>query len=270
MKLDAYLERIGHSDAVRPDLPTLTALHRAHLLSIPYENLDIHLGRPLTLDPARMFERLVAQRRGGWCYEMNGLLAWALGEIGFDVTLLSSTVDRATGGAAAEGNHLVLLVQLERPYLADVGFGNGFLEPLPLEPGAHRQGHRSFQLELAGERWHYRPGPDDGPGYDFTLAPRRLADFAAQCERQQTAPGSGFVRTTVCHRLTPDGTVSLRGAVLSTAGAAGTTRREIADAHDYAATLGQRFGLDLPEAPALWERVRERHQAWLREQGAAG
>ena len=268
MKLAAYLDRIGYSGPVGPDYTTLCALHRAHLLAVPYENLDIHLGRPLTLDEPQIVAKLVGAGRGGWCYEMNGLFAWALRQLGFEVQLLASAVDRAASGAAADGNHLVLLVQLERPYLADVGFGNGFLEPLPLAPGTYRQGYRTYALTLDGERWNYAPDPQDGPGYDFTLAPYQLADFAEQSHRQQTAPHSGFVRTTVCHRLTRDAVVSLRGALLSTTSAAGVERRVIADANDYQATLADRFGLQLAEAPALWERVWARHQAWLREQAA--
>lgn len=264
--LASYLDRIAYTGPLRPDLATLRALHRAHLLAIPYENLDIHLGRPLGLAIERIAARLVDERRGGWCYEMNGLFAWALGQLGFEVQLISSAVSRATQGAAAEGNHLVLLVRLERPYLADVGFGNGFLEPLPLAEGLYRQAHRTFELAFADERWHFHPEPQDGPGYDFVTTPAQMADFAEQCRRQQTSPHSNFVRTTVCHRLTSDGIVSLRGAVLSVATAAGVERRTLAGPADYRATLRERFGLDLPEAPALWEQIWARHQVWLAEQ----
>src|SRR5437868_15402114 len=97
-QLDAYLERIGYSGSRRPTLATLIAVHRAHLLAISYENLDIHLGRVLTLDPAQIFDKIVMRRRGGWCYEMNSLLAWALRELGFSVTLMGSTVNRAAIG----------------------------------------------------------------------------------------------------------------------------------------------------------------------------
>lgn len=270
MRLTAYLDRIGYTGPARPDLPTLIALHRAHLLAIPYENLDIHLGHPLTLDEEQIFVKLVEARRGGWCYEMNGLFAWALRQIGFAVDLLAGTVNRTVQGDTAQGNHLVLLVQLERPYLADVGFGNGFLEPLPLQPCTYRQGHRAFTLSVAGDRWLYQPGAEDGPGYDFTLAPHRFADFADQCYRLQTSPSSGFVRATVCHRLTPEAIVSLRGAVLSVSTASNVERRELADAREYQATLEQRFGLHIPDTPRLWERVWERHRRWLEEQGQGG
>ena len=76
--LDAYLARIGLRGPCEPTLETLVALHRAHMLSVPFENLDIHLGRPLVLDPAANFEKIVTRRRGGWCYEQNGLFGWVL------------------------------------------------------------------------------------------------------------------------------------------------------------------------------------------------
>src|SRR5262245_27288790 len=92
MQVAEYLERIGYNSSLEPNLETLTALHRAHLRTIPYENFDIHLGRTLPLDQEATFEKIVRQHRGGWCYEMNGLFAWVLVELGYDVTMLASGV----------------------------------------------------------------------------------------------------------------------------------------------------------------------------------
>src|SRR6185503_6394389 len=94
MDLQAYLDRIGFAGEARPDLATLTALHRAHLLAIPYENLDVQFGTPVTIEPAAAFEKIVTRGRGGWCYEMNGLFGAALDEIGFQVTRLAGGVRR--------------------------------------------------------------------------------------------------------------------------------------------------------------------------------
>ena len=109
-----------------PSLTTLRGLHRAHLLAIPYENLDIHLGRAAVRSTRRMFAKLVDERRGGWCYEMNGLFAHVLETLGFDVRRVSGAVGRAEHGWRAQGNHLVLIVALDRPWIADVGFGEDF------------------------------------------------------------------------------------------------------------------------------------------------
>jgi N-hydroxyarylamine O-acetyltransferase len=269
MELGAYLARIGYDGPINLDLTTLAALHRAHLQAIPYENLNIHLGRELSLDQGRIFHKLVEQRRGGWCFEMNGLFAWALRQIGFDVQLLSSAVGRQGSDDEAEGNHLILLATLDRPYLADVGFGNGIFEPLPLEAGEHQQGWMRFKLAREGERWFYENTSNGGPGFDFTLEPRELGYFARQCHTLQTSPDSGFVKNTVSFRFTPQGFVNLRGAVFNTTSGGEVTTRTIVDAQDYATTLTEEFGLDIPEAPALWEAVYRRHLAWLEEQQVA-
>src|SRR5687767_1260505 len=98
MDIQAYFDRVGFTGVARPDLATLKVLHRAHALAISYENLDVQLGRPVTTDPAAAFEKIVRRGRGGWCYEMNGLLGAALDEIGFEVTRLAGAVMRSVRG----------------------------------------------------------------------------------------------------------------------------------------------------------------------------
>ena len=98
MKLNDYLARIEYQGPVAPTLACLTEIHRQHLLTIPYEDLDVQLGRALNLDIQRTFEKIVARRRGGWCYEMNGLLGWALKEIGFEVTRVLGGIHRSLAG----------------------------------------------------------------------------------------------------------------------------------------------------------------------------
>src|SRR5436305_7150802 len=113
MELSAYLERIVHAGPVAPDVATLKALHRAHLTAIPYENLDVQLGRPLTTDPAAAYDKIVRRGRGGWCYEMNGLFGAMLEEIGFSVTRMAGAANRELLGDVVIGNHLVLGVEIE-------------------------------------------------------------------------------------------------------------------------------------------------------------
>ncbi|MBK8023295.1 MAG: arylamine N-acetyltransferase [Chloroflexi bacterium] len=225
-------------------------------------------GCPLTVDLPAIYGKIVEGRRGGWCFEMNGLLAWALREIGFDVTLLASSVGRASAEEPFVGDHLILLVRLDRLYLADVGFGNGLFEPIPLAEGRHRQGIFEYGLRREsgreGEHWWFENQPHGGPGFDLTLEPRSLADFAAESHRLQTSPDSGFVRSTVCFRFTPEGMVALRGAVLRHLTAAGEQEQIIEDAGAYARALADGFDLHLSDADidALWEKVWARHLAW--------
>lgn len=266
MNLDTYLSRIDYRGPLAPNLATLCALHRAHLLAIPYENLDIHLGQPLSLDVAQIYDKLVIRQRGGWCFEMNGLFAWALREIGFDVTLLSASVGRQNSDAPETGGHLVLRVDLAQPYLADVGFGPGFLEPLLLQEGKVTQGFLDFALEQVDGRWWFRNAEDAGPGFDFTLAPRTLESFGERCRWLQSDPASGFVQVAVCHRRTPDAIHSLRGAVLRTIRAVGVTERTIESLAAYERTLRDVFGLQIDEADALWEKVWTSHVAWVESQ----
>ncbi len=263
--LAAYLNRINYDLPVRPDLATLIGVHRAHLLNITYENLDIHRGCPLTVDFDTFYAKIVEGRRGGWCFEMNGLLAWALREIGFEVTLLASAVGRASVDEPFEPDHLILRVDLDQPYLADVGFGNGLLEPIPLAAGRYRQaGWLEFGLRREGDRWWFENQPYGGPGFDFTLEPYQLADFAAESHYLQTSPESGFVRTTVCHRYTPEGIVTLRGAVLRRVTVEGQRDELISDAASYARTLADVFDLHLEDTDTLWEKVWARHQVWAK------
>lgn len=265
MRLQAYLDRIGHADPPTPTLATLTSIHRAHLRAISYENLDIHLGRTLTLGAEAAYRKIVVGGRGGWCYEMNGLLAWALREIGFEVEYLAGAVARETGSPTAEMNHLVLLVRLDRPYLADVGFGDGFLEPVPLTPGRYRQGFLEFGIEQLGEWWRVRNHPaGSAPSFDFTLLPRRLEEFAARCHQLQTSPDSPFVQRTVCQRHGPEGIRTLRGAVFRRLTAEGVAERIVESAEDYRQTLGLEFGLRVDGVEALWDLVWQRHLEWIR------
>lgn len=266
--LEAYLARIGYEGAARPDLETLTAIHRAHLLAITYENLDIHRGLAVTVREEDMLRKLIDERRGGWCYEMNGTLAWALRQIGFDVTLLASTVNRTLNSKQMEGDHLILLVHLEgRPYLADVGFGNGFLEPIPLREGVVHQGFLSYRLSAADGRWWFENHRYGGAGYDFTLEARRLEDFEEQSRYLQTSPESGFVRTTVCHRHTPEGIVTLRGVSLRRVTAAGLEESTVEDRETYRSLMEETFNLHLPDVDRLWELSWERYLAWQAQQG---
>jgi N-hydroxyarylamine O-acetyltransferase len=212
MNTAAYLARIGYSGPTDPSAETLRYLHLVHLRTVPFENLDISLGRKITCDEDRFLDKIVNRRRGGFCYELNGAFAWLLRELGFSVTLLSARVSREDGGASPEFDHLTLCVNLDEPWLADVGFGDSFLEPLRLNPEIEQEQHgqrfRTVQVgdvmivqRQAGEFWKSQ--------YQFTLTSRRLEDFAARCEFQQTSPDSHFTRQRVCTLPTEDGRITL-------------------------------------------------------------
>ncbi len=264
MELAAYLDRIGLDTVPRADLAGLRTLHRAHLRAIPYENLDVPLGHPVTIEIPAIYDKLVTRRRGGWCYEMNGLFGWALEELGFDVTRATGAVERSARGPASEGNHLVLKVELEEgTYLADVGFGDGPLDPFRV--AARRFSINGFPFSISqidAEWWRLHNHPAGGaPNFDFHLAPAKEAQLAAQCQWLQTSEDSPFVQNAIVMRHVADGLVVLRGRVLRGITPGSVAEMIIDDADSYVETLRESFGLDLPEAASLWPAICERHDA---------
>lgn len=257
--LDAYLKRIGFDGEARPDIATLRALHRLHLEAIPYENLDVQLGRDLSRDVGAAFTKIVRGGRGGWCYEMNGLFAWMLEAIGFRVTRLAGAVHREVAGDRMIGNHLVLIVDLDGPWLADVGLGNGLIEPTRLTPGAIRQDFKAMALEQIEDGW-WRFRNHEGalpPSFDFSLDVRDEALLEGQCRWLQTDPGSPFLLNPILQRHFADRVECLVGRTHSVISAAGIATRAIDSEAAYRDVLGRTFGLDLPEARAVWARIGE-------------
>ncbi len=212
----AYLRRMGYQGALAPTADTLRALQLAHLYAVPFENLDISLGRPLSLELPALFDKIVTRRRGGFCYELNGLFAWLLQSLGYSVAHLSARGANGDGTFGPEFDHLALLVTVapgER-WLADVGFGDNFLEPLRLEPGREQpQGGWTYVLDEQDggcQLWRRNPDGRVEMQYAFTLQPRRFAaDFEPMCRYHQTDPESHFVQQRVCSLATPTGRITL-------------------------------------------------------------
>jgi N-hydroxyarylamine O-acetyltransferase len=265
MKLSAYLHRIRYDGGVRPDLATLRALHRAHQYAVPFENIDVQLHRPVVLDPEANYDKIVSRRRGGWCYEMNGVLGWALKEIGFDVMRLSAGVMRARAGDTQLGNHLCLLVSLERPYLVDVGFGGSLAEPLPLCAAEREDRPYRLGLSEAGDSyWRFSEvahGDIDAFSFDFRAAPADEALLARKCRFLQTDPASPFIQNLVVQRRTADTHLSLLGRVLTATHATRVDKQLLNSADELLATLRDSFDLDTPDAASLWPSICARHEA---------
>jgi len=267
MELKRYLDRIGFSGPARADLATLRALHQAHLLAIPYENLDVQLGNPVTIERPQIYEKIIGRRRGGWCYEMNGLFGWALAEIGFRVTRATGAVRRDLMGDVMVGNHLVLRVDLdEGTYLADVGFGDGSRDPIKVEAGPFRSHGFEFRLSKEEGAWwrvhnHQLGGAQT---FDFKLDPADESQLAERCHFLQTSEMSPFVQNAVCQRHTPTGLTILRGRVLRRlTQEAISEERLLADAEDFVSVLAEDFDLDVPRARTLWPKIVARHEAVL-------
>lgn len=274
-QLDAYLERIGLARPRRPTAEALTRIHRAHIDAVPYENLEIQLGRPIRLEADALFDKIVAGRRGGFCYEQNHVLALALEALGFDVRRVLGGVGRAAEGDGNWFNHLPLLVRAGRAeHLADVGLGVGFRDPLPMREGSHRVGAFNFGLWRLDEEaglWRCSIDPRvQDLSFDFETAARPLAEFEPKCRELSTAPDSPFVKTLTVQRPGAEATTVLRARTLTVYDPVlpeGRSVRVVEDAEAFAELLGGDFGLALSEADlrALWDLACEQHERRLAE-----
>ena len=268
-QLAAYLRRIGFYKTARPDLENLRGLQGAHVRAVPFENLDVQLRRPVGLDIDACFDKIVGQRRGGWCFELNGLLGWALREIGFDVVRMSAGVMRERFGDVQMGNHLCLLVRIERPYLVDVGFGGSLSQPLPLEVSGHDHSPYHITLNDMGDGyWRFSERAHGEPfSFDFCVTAADETRFAEKCAELQTSPDSPFVQNLVVQRHMGDTHLSLRGRVLTTLCETGEGKTELASVDEFVAVLKDKFDLNVPEVTTLWPAICARHDALFEGRG---
>ena len=219
MDIANYLERINFNGVIKNDLQSLTALQYQHLLNIPFEDVDIFYGAPIALDVNSFHNKIVLQKRGGYCYELNGLFCQLLLTLGFDVSMVSGRV--ADGKSyGPEYDHMVLLVKLsDKEWLVDVGFGDFALMPLMIEPGMIQDDGRNAyrvrdNISLNGqhyfgvEKWN-KAKKRFKVEYLFTTNPKPLSAFAAMHHFHQAAPTSHFVRNFICSIPTPNGRVSI-------------------------------------------------------------
>lgn len=245
----SYLARIHHSGPTIPTPDTLRALHRAHLLTVPFENLDIAAGRKIVLDEDAILRKVVEQRRGGFCYELNGAFAALLRALGFRVTLLSARVAGAEGQESPEFDHLTLRLELDEPWLVDVGFGESFLEPLRMERRTEQLDPAgSFRLLQFGERLQLDQSKSDGrwkPQYSFSLEPCDLMDFAARCHYHQTSPESHFMQNSICTVATPNGRITLSGLKLIVTQNGHREERQLDSQEERSRILQECFGIRL-------------------------
>jgi N-hydroxyarylamine O-acetyltransferase len=212
VNVPAYLERVSYTGSVEPTAETLRSLHRAHMLAVPFENLDIKLGRKIICDEQSIIRKVVDEKRGGFCYELNGAFAALLRELGFKVTMLSARVARQDGSCGPEFDHLTLRVDLEEPWLADVGFGDSFLDPLKLKVDIEQpQGTRKFRLVSENSLLHMEMEENANwkRQYSFTLVPHRLAAFKGMCRYHQTSPESSFTQKSICSKATANGRITI-------------------------------------------------------------
>lgn len=249
-QLAAYFERIGYGGTPRPDRETLAALQRAHRFAVTFENFDIPLGRGIALAPERLFDKMVAGRRGGYCFEQNGLFLQVLEAIGYEARPLLARV--WLGAEAIPGRtHTLNLVRLDgEELIVDVGFGGSFVPPMALAAGAEvgtADGARHRLLADPDHGWMLER--DGGEGwarqYSFNLDPAWPADLEMANHFTATWPGTRFTTLRIASAPTPDGYVSLIDRGLTTSRMGRSEVREIGTADEYRRVLAEMFGLAL-------------------------
>lgn len=248
LDVQAYLHLLDLTPPQKPTLAFLEQLHERHLLTVPFENLNIHLGRPIHLDIPSLFDKMVRQKRGGFCYELNHLLHWLLRSLGFDSILISARVRTEQGEFSPEFDHLALIVTLDEPYLVDVGFGNAFRRPLPLS-GEVREDisgiYRVRRLENGEFAMQRQSGGNWSDSYRFTLVPRRIDEFLNMCRYHQTSPDSHFTRSRICSLATPSGRITLTDTALKVTENGEQKTHPVSSEEEWSRLLAEHFGIRL-------------------------
>ncbi len=260
LDLPGYLRRIGYAGEIAPTRQALEALHLAHATQIPFENLDILLGRPIALDLESIQAKLVGQRRGGYCFEHNLLFAAVLREFGFSLIQLAARVRHRTT-AILPRSHMLLLVEAEGSrWVADVGFGGeGLLLPVPFGSGAEvRHFAWTYRVieEAGASTWVLQSRREDGwlDLYAFSLEPQLAVDYEIANHYMSTHPNSRFVETLTVQLPGPQRRMILRNRELIEDRGEVGAGRTVANDDELLQVLQETFGLRFPPGTRFRDR----------------
>lgn len=247
---EKYLERIQYSGNLDSDLDTLRKLQKNHLLTVPFENLDIHYNTPIELNIDRIYGKIVRKNRGGFCYELNGLFFELLRSIGFDVKRISARVNIKDNEYSPEYDHIALIVKIRgAEYLTDVGFGEFIFEPLKLE----------FDLTQDDPRGQYIVDSYDGdyirinriengnriPEFIFQNIGRDFKKFTEMCLYHQSNPNSHFMRKKLISLPTEKGRITISGNTLKIQELETTIEKVLENETEFEKELWDRFKVKL-------------------------
>ncbi|MEU5404138.1 arylamine N-acetyltransferase [Streptomyces sp. NPDC005963] len=249
MTTAAYLERIAAERPERPDLAALRHLHERHVLSVPFESLDYHLGKEIYYKDERVVEKIVHRRRGGACGELNSAFFFLLEALGFNVHLRHGRV-WIDGRLRDPYNHMLLTAEIEgRHWLVDVGFGKGSRYPISMDtPEAQSDPHGAFSVRKVDDRATdvLRNGK---PQYRVYDDPTSLADFDQTIFWYRTSPDSMLLQNMFCSLPTEDGWVLLKDDVLTVTRGRETETERLADDSAVLGAYEKWFGITLDERP---------------------
>jgi N-hydroxyarylamine O-acetyltransferase len=247
-----YLKRIQVNKTENLSYSFLSKLQEQHLLTVPFENLDIHQGKKIVLEETRIYQKIVACGRGGFCYELNGLFCWLLRSLGFTVSIVSArvyipTIDRFT----PEFDHMVLLVNLDKTHLVDVGFGDTFRKPIALPDGIVKDISGTYRVKPFGsasdiyvlQKQEYNNSWQHV--YSFTAHPQMISVFDEMCTFHQTSPESHFTQEIICTMATINGRVSLSDDFLTITDGSSKKKTKVVSDKDFKHKLMDHFGIQL-------------------------
>jgi N-hydroxyarylamine O-acetyltransferase len=255
MDIKKYLQRIG-AQSVAPGegspactAETLRFLQRRHLLSVPFENLDIHWKRPIVLDPGAFYRKVVEENRGGFCYELNGLFNVLLNELGYETKMVSARVGINNGEFSPEYDHMAILAKADGDeYLVDVGFGDFTAEPLKFAIDAQQEdGTGVFRIRKYDDRYFIVEKKNESGWKSediFTTTARNLAEYSAMCNFHQTSPESHFMKNKICSLMTESGRKTLTGDKFIETKNGERTEMPIGSPEQFDETLRREFNIE--------------------------
>jgi len=250
MNVQAYLDRIGlAAKELSADAKSLRRLQRSHLLTVPFENLDIHWKRRIVLDLDRFYEKIVEKRRGGFCYELNGLFNELLRELGFETRLISARVSKG-GSHGREYDHAAIIVTIgDEEYLADVGFGDFAAEPLTFVLEIEQADQTGTFIIRCFDDDYFEVAKRDGDvwksEYIFKDIARDLSEFTEMCDFQQYSPESHFTKGKLCSIMTEDGRKTLTDSNLILTSGGDRTEQPIDSENEFSEALMAEFGISV-------------------------
>ncbi|MBS1550800.1 MAG: arylamine N-acetyltransferase [Bacteroidetes bacterium] len=251
MDIIKYLKRISISGISLPDYENLRILHRNHLLNIPFENLDIHLNIKIRLELQYLKEKIINGNRGGYCYELNGLFYNLLRNLGFNVKMISARVSDNSGGFGEEFDHLAIIAETDRLWLADVGFGDSFIEPLEIKLNEVQKDPTGFYRisEFAGTDYLSLQKSSDGlifkDEYIFTFKERKWNEFEEMNNYHQTSPDSPFTKKLLCSIAKENGRITLTDRNLTVTEGNVKKIADVKDKDDFNNKLFEYFGMKM-------------------------
>ncbi|NJD22185.1 MAG: arylamine N-acetyltransferase [Melioribacter sp.] len=248
MELQQYLARIGIAKIKSPSIDFLMELQNQHLLSIPFEDLDIPERDRIILDIERIYKKIIPTKRGGFCYELNGLFHWLLTELGYKVDMLSARVyNNSKNELGPEFDHMTLLVHLDKNFLVDVGFGDSFRKPIEFSNGKVEDISGQYRMVYAKDNYELQRKENRGWAlqYTFNLTPRKLSDFNKMCNFQQDSPTSHFRTTMKCTIATRTGRITVSNSSLTITENGKKTKTEVKNTDEFYRLIKKFFQIEL-------------------------